>query len=259
MRLKRWLILLSVLGFFAFLIWGFLQIVPWLGLKFISAEREEQLGKQMFRALTANETVDRRTTAWVQEFANELQLSKDYRIKVYVVESKVENAYALPGGYIVIYSSMLKSIDKPEEFAALLGHEASHINHRHSLRSMLKDLASGLLLSMVVGDANGIVGILLSNADQLRSLSYSRKLETEADVEGMNLLLKNKIDIQGMTMLLETLKDDTSESDSHISFLSTHPLTEDRISKANAFINQHRNQNIEPSPSLSAAWLQIKK
>lgn len=259
MRLKRGLLLLSVIGFVVFVVWLFLQFVPWLGLKLISPQRERQLGQQMFRALTANETIDRNRTVWVQEFADKIQLSKQYPVKVYVVESMIENAYALPGGYVVIYSSMLNAIEQPEEFAALLGHETSHINNRHSLRSMLKDLASGLLLSFVIGDANGAVGILLQNADMLRSLSYSRKLETEADTEGMKLMLQNGINVKGMQMLLETLQQEMPEDDKQISFLSTHPLTKERIEHANAFITQHASQQFKKDDSLQSVWRRIKE
>ena len=72
----------------------------------------------------------------------------------------------------------MKSYD---QLVALLGHEVSHVNNRHSIKILTRNLAGYMMISLVFSDLNGIMSVLAENAQQLRSLSYSREFEEEAD------------------------------------------------------------------------------
>ena len=87
----------------------------------------------MYQSMMQGETIDKERTKLLQEFARSMQLSNNYPIKLTVVKNKEVNAYAIPGGNIVVYSGILKAMRSPDELAALLGHETAHINERHSL------------------------------------------------------------------------------------------------------------------------------
>jgi predicted Zn-dependent protease len=87
--------------------------------------------------------------------------------------------------------------------AALLAHEASHINEQHSLRTLSRELALYVLLASLTGDAGGFSAVILENSNMISSLSYSRKFEKEADLEGVELLLKSNINPNGMITLFQ--------------------------------------------------------
>lgn len=258
MKLKLGALLAFFAGLLVLAYFLVVQVVPWVGLKVISTGQERALGEQFYKGIISNESIDSVKTKIVREFAGAMVLSKTYPIQVTVVKDKTVNAFALPGGHIVIYSGIIDAMRTPEELAALLGHEASHVNQRHSLRNMLRTAASGLLVSVLVGDVGGVSAVLLENANTLRNLSYSRGLEKEADHEGMLLLLQNQINPVGMQQLMESLEREHKDLPGIVSFISTHPLTKDRIKQAAAFIKEHAAASSPIPPAFKDNWEKLK-
>ena len=187
-----------VVAMVLFLHFIFSSLVADVGMKIITPEYEAKLGDEMFQSAIPSTSIDGKRTAMMQSFANKLELSKNYRIQVSVVKSDEINAFAVPGGNIVVYSGLIEKMRSYEELVALLGHEASHINERHTTRAFLKEISSKLFLIFFM-DVSQVGGILLLNADKLRGLSYSRALEQEADEEGLKIMLRNGVDVNGMT------------------------------------------------------------
>ena len=89
----------------------------------------------------------------------------------------------MPGGNIIVFEGLIKIADSPGEFAGVLAHEAQHIFLKHSTRGILRNLASGVLLALVRGDANAVMESVVGIAGQLNTLGFSRKMETEADIK----------------------------------------------------------------------------
>lgn len=237
-------------------------LVPVLGAAMINRQTEISMGNKLKQMMLHEETLmgsveDTSRTIKLQAFANSIKLSDHYPIHVTVVKSKVVNAYALPGGQIVVYSGMLDKIEDAESLAALLAHEASHVNERHTLRSLLRSTANGLLVSIVFNDATGISATLVSNAETLRGLQYSRGIETEADEKGMELMIKNHLDPAGMKRLMIIL-DKEGDVPENVSFLSSHPLTKKRIQAAEAFIRKH-SQAAKANEKIKSAFDGLKR
>ncbi|MBC7826808.1 MAG: M48 family metallopeptidase [Chitinophagaceae bacterium] len=210
---------------------GYFWFVPWLGERIarnISKEWEISMGEKMHQSMMGRYKIDSSSTKLINEFYKALHYKIDYPISITVVESKEINAFAVPGGNIVIYNSLLSRMQKPEELAALLSHEASHIAQRHSLRNIFRSMARKMFLLVIVGNESGIAGFLVNNADDLKGLEYSRSLETEADNHGIALMLSNNIDATGMVALMETLQEEAMGKES-AAFLSTHPVFDNRI------------------------------
>jgi predicted Zn-dependent protease len=251
------LMLLLIAGLYFLLI----TLVPWIGSSMITVNTEIKMGNQL-KEVMLNEAsmlgskVDSAGTVNIQAFADKLKLSSNYPIRVTMVNSDIVNAYALPGGQVVVYSGMMNKIKTPEALAALLAHESSHVNERHTLRSLLRNAANGILISIIFNDATGITGGLISNADALNGLRYSRSLETEADRRGMELLMANAVDVKGMQELMKLLKEEGDIPET-MSFLSTHPLTEERIREAQQFIKEHK-QNGQKREDLEEAFKLLK-
>ena len=123
-------------------------------------------------------------------------------------------------------------MESPGQLAALLAHEATHVEERHSMRMLVRQGASYLFLSLVLGDVNAVVALLAENADNIRNLTYSRSLETDADLVGMERMARVGVHPEGMVQLLELLQREAAELPEALAFLSSHPLTEQRIAKA---------------------------
>ena len=161
----------------------------------------------------------------------------DPRYRITVINDEMVNAFALPDGRIMVYTGILRKMDKQEELAGVLSHEISHVEHRHSMRLLTRSLSGYLLLSLLLNDVNGIMTVLVDNAHNLQNLSYSRKFEEEADLSGLDLLRQHKIDPQGMVELFKIL---SKEHDIEIpGWLNSHPVSEDRIKYIREKIKQH--------------------
>lgn len=229
---KAWTKLLVVLGILAalFLI-AYIWLVPWLGERVamnFSKDLEISMGEQMYKATISTYKIDERKTEMVNRFYKQLNYNVDYPIEITVVESGVVNAYAIPGGHIVVYDALLEKMKTPEELAALLAHEASHVAKRHSLRNIFRRLARKMFLALIFGNDGGIVNVVVDNADELKGLEYSRDLETEADTNGLELMASSTLDLQGMVRLMELLDKESGGVEVN-SLLSTHPEIADRI------------------------------
>ncbi len=257
---QKWPVLVGLLiGVVTIVYFLATELLPDVALKMITPRQEKVLGEKIYTAFIGAEKVDTISGQLAQQFANQLRLSDNYDLHITVVKDKEVNAFALPGGHIVLYSGILKVIRRPEELVALLGHEATHVNYRHSLRGMLSGISMSLLESLIVSGFGNVGDIVLHNANTLRRLGYSRKLEQEADLEGMQLMLKNQVDPHGMKELMEQLHQTHKDIPSSFSFISTHPLTSERIKKANEFIAQHKSATFAANEQLMHLWEQLKK
>jgi beta-barrel assembly-enhancing protease len=261
-RLMRMHVGILAFVFVGLLVGGYFAVasfVPWVGLKIITPAEEKVMGEKLYQAFVGTEKVDTQKTRLVREFAASLTLSKTYNIDIAVLKDKEVNAFALPGGKVVVYTGILKSMKSADELAALLAHEVSHINKRHSLRSLLRSSAIAILISVALNDASGVAAILVENAETLRSLGYSRSLERDADYAGMQVLVNNKINPIAMRNLMLRLQEEYGRTPDVISFISTHPATSERIANANKFAKKYKADQFVEQPVLKATWDKIKE
>lgn len=248
---------LVILTILAFVICSYVFFIPFLAVKAVEnmpISYDEQLGEYVFEKMTGNFEIDSVESVLVNEFAEKINFESPYTLKIHVVKDETVNAFALPGGHIVIYEGILNQMQHKEELAALLAHEVSHVNHRHSVKAIAKTLSSYLFLSILTSDVNGITTVIVSNADMFNSLTYSRSLEAEADSEGLKILYNNRIDQRGFVYLFETLGKESQGL--NIELLSTHPLTENRIEQANKTAAEQKNY-LERT-DLEDTWKKIK-
>lgn len=199
---------------------------------------EIQLGEEIYKNSISTDKIDSAKSKLLNEFYSNLNNSSEYPIHITYLNEDVVNAFALPGGRIVIYDGIINKMNRYEELAALLAHESSHIIERHSTRTMFKSIGGFALVSILFGDATGFISVIADNANAINNLSYSRELEEEADKKGIDLLLKNHIDLKGMVQLFKTLENEEKKTNSNenvMKFLSTHPLTAERIKTATMY------------------------
>jgi predicted Zn-dependent protease len=154
-----------------------------------------------------------------------------YTFRISVAKRPLVNALAAPGGYVVIFRGLLERTATPEELAGVLAHELQHVLHRHATRAVIQDASTGLLLMALTGDVTGPLAYGLQTARTLGDLRYSRRAEEEADTEGMKMMLAARLDPAGMIQFFERIGKEEGPTPSALTYLSTHPLTADRLER----------------------------
>lgn len=190
------------------------------------------------------------------------QPDSPYRFHVTVVDGPVFNAFAAPGGQIVVFRKMLQSAEKPEDLAGVLAHEMQHIARRHAMKALVRDLSTAAIVGAVFGDITGIGALAVQAGRTLTTLHYSRETEAEADREGLRLLQAARVDPAGMIRFFETLKKQAGDAGLP-AYLSTHPDTDERLAAMKALaaaMTEGTDLKSVPIPLLEdAQWDEVKK
>ena len=156
-----------------------------------------------------------------------------YSFRVMVVNFPAVNAFAAPGGTIVIFHGLLERTRTAEELAGVLAHEMQHILRRHATRALLQQLSMKLILAAATGDATGLA-YGLEGASALGMLKYNRENEEEADREAVRMLIAAGIDPRGLPAFFETLQREDQKSLKLPAYFSTHPELKERILRLKA-------------------------
>ncbi len=149
--------------------------------------------------------------------------------RLVVARNDLVNAFAAPGGAVVITTGLLRTLRTPDELAAVLAHEVGHVHRRHPLRGALRQVSLLVLLGMIAGDQS-LLGTALQAAGQLGGLSYSREYEREADDEAISLLAREGVSPVALANALETIRR-AAPAGVEIGFLSTHPAPAERVAR----------------------------
>jgi predicted Zn-dependent protease len=192
----------------------------------IPVDQEIAMGRQAFVGMRGSLTLTDEGPAYdaVRSIVATLTRGSKYQYEVHVADDPTLNAFAMPGGVIVVHSGLIAATRRPEELAGVLAHEVQHVELRHSLRALIKDLGLRGLWSYATGDLGGTVAG--QTALELTSLSFSRDDEREADEQGLAALVAAGIDPAGMPDFFQLMAEQAG--DAPAAFISTHPLSEDR-------------------------------
>jgi predicted Zn-dependent protease len=220
-----------------------------LALVSFSEEEEAALGAKAYTPAVQQQGGfyrDRELEAYVQEvgmrlarFSHRPNLNYRYR----VLNSSVPNAFALPGGYIVINRGLLVGLSSEAEMAAVLGHETGHVTAKHSLAGYQRALAANVLVSGVVAASGGRAGVqeLSTITASLLENGFSRDQEREADWLGIDYMVKAGYNPEGAVRLQEYFYRQL-EGGKNPLFLEglfrTHPFSKERLDSARARIAQ---------------------
>jgi len=237
----------------------YVYVIPWVGEKSVALIPESYdttLGNTFLNENMLFTDKDVSKTKTLNAFAKELQLNNTKPLQFIFVDDNLVNAFALPDGTIIVYAGIVDRMENYDELVALLGHESAHVNNRHSMKMLCRNLSGYLFISAILGDANGIMAVLGENVNSLQSLSFSRKFEQEADREGFKILIKNKVNPKGMSNLFKRLQEDQNSVIPE--FLSSHPVTEERINNSNKWT---RNTNFaeKENKKLTNLFNELKK
>ncbi len=201
--------------------------------KVIPVETEAEFGKVFFQQSLSQAKLnsDSTTSAVLKKCAQVVEtfsVGRPYKFHIVIVEDSIKNAFALPGGYIVIYRGILELMENQDELFGLLGHESGHVYLQHGFKRIIRSSLIALTIAVLFGDTGGLTAILLENSKTLLNLAYDRNEETAADTFGFQALQNANAPTNGMITLFEKL--DQSYGGARVpAFLSTHPDINERI------------------------------
>lgn len=222
---------------------------------------EERLGKSTMGMLVSSEDecADPQGLAALEELVTKLTAGIDdspYTFRVTIARSGMVNAFAAPGGYVVVMEGLLKLAETPDQLAGVLAHEMQHVVHRHTTRALFHEISAQALLSILSGDTSA-TPFGIGGAATLADLHHQRSHEDEADRDGMELIGKVRADPRGMIEMFNHLRELGLELPTAIQYLSSHPSTDDRIAILEALAAKADH---EPRPLLSEqAWADLRE
>lgn len=176
------------------------------------------------------------------------RLSTPHSFRFELARDPSVNAYAAPGGFVVVHAGLLAAAEGPEELAGVLAHEVGHVTRRHSLRQMVFQAGFAAALRLVLGSPDGAVGVLAGSARQLSSLGFSREQEREADLEALLLLQQARLPADGLARFFGRL---SSQAGGAPAWLSTHP---DPGQRARLLLAELERRGAWPVEPLEVEW-----
>ncbi|AYV54935.1 hypothetical protein EFP84_05015 [Leptospira kmetyi] len=179
------------------------------------------------------------------------------KFSIKILRTSDINAFALPGGRIYVFSGLIEESESPEEIAAILAHEISHVESRHGIRQMIRLLGISLVIKLSIGigfDDIGTLETITEIVNTLTVLRYSREFEEEADEQAFEILKKSGVGLGGFIDFFEREESKVSKNSSQtkndkstrkdekewnaekiLDWLSTHPDNQSRIRKAKEY------------------------
>lgn len=209
----------------------------------VTSEEEVKMGQELSVEVEKQFEVldDEAVTVYVQTVGSRLAKvcdRPDIQYHFAVIHQDELNAFALPGGYIYIYTGLLKELDDEAQLAGVLAHEIGHVTARHSTERLTAIYGYQMIAGLILGEDPNMWAELISNIFSTGGfLAYSRKNEFEADRLGIDYSYRAGYDPRGVSELLGKLHAMQEREPGKLEeLLSTHPPTSDRISRASTYI-----------------------
>lgn len=147
------------------------------------------------------------------------------------------NAFALPGGTMVMTDAFVEQFPEPDVLAGVLGHEIGHVVEEHGLKRLYRSLSLYLLVAFLAGDTGPILEDVILEGNVLLSLSFSRAQETSADEFGLTLSREAGFNPSGLKVFFEKLDEEYGDGEP-AQWMSTHPNSAERVQAIDAFIDR---------------------
>jgi predicted Zn-dependent protease len=226
----------TIAAMIAFAIWG----IPLLAgpiAQFVPISWEERVGddtvnvvnkllaggKKMCAEPKGQEILEKLTAKLIGE------TDTPYDIRVSVANGKIVNAFAVPGGRVVLFRGLIEKAKTPDEVAGVLAHELAHVVHRHPTQGLVASVGWSMLLSVFSGGAAISNEALARLAGHMATSAYSRDLEAEADSTGVDMLQQADIGSRGLIDFFRSLQSLEEKGIKLPEYLSSHPVTSKRI------------------------------
>ena len=170
----------------------------------------------------------------------------------YVVEQPSMNAFAVPGGYVFVFSGLLARVASDDELAGVLAHEIAHVTGHHVMRQQTEGQAWNMaaLLGVLLSAVNPVLGAGAVAAAQTAQLHYSRAFEQEADFTGLRYASEAGYDPHALGSFFKQLLAEQRVNPAGVpAYMLTHPLTEDRVAHIETTIDAQRLKTPKGRPA----------
>lgn len=233
--------LILVLSIFA--VYQGLKEIPWtkwFGIDEKYIKLEQEVGDALWDLIESSETIstDTQSVKVVDSIVNQIIVCNELeniRIIPHVIEKLQVNAFALPGGHLVVHSALIEKVETQEQLAGVIAHEISHITEGHISKKLIKEFGVAIL-SGATGGGEGARQVLTF----LSSRAYDRNLESDADMQAVEFLHNAQIDPLGLAEFMEIMAE--SDLPTELDWISTHPSSEERAVEIKKRVSELPNQ-----------------
>ena len=216
-------------------------------------DKEIKANPKEFPMLQGHQEVKDYVTSMGKEILNSPKIKKRniYPYQFQVIDDTIINAFCTPGGYVFIYTGLMKFLDNESGLAGVVGHEIAHAERRHVTQRLTAYYGVSMLLSFILGGNPSLLAEIAANLFVgLAFLKNSRDDETEADYYSIQYLKSTKWYPGGITFFFDKIKEEQRKKGTTPGdldrLLSTHPLPNDRIT----FVNKELGKmNPKPDPT----------
>lgn len=168
--------------------------------------------------------------------SNDFDNAKKFEWELFIIEDdETLNAFCAPGGYIYVYTGLMKFLDQEDELVGVLGHEMAHADQRHSTEQLTEAYGIQTVANLLLGEDGGLAGQI---ASAVAGLTFSRADEAEADSYSVQYLCDTDYAADGAAGFFEQLLDESSGGYEIPEFLSTHPSSESRVADIEALAKE---------------------
>jgi Zn-dependent protease with chaperone function len=183
--------------------------------------------------------------------------------KIAVVKDKKVNAFALPGGYIVVFSQLIEEASSPEWVAAVLAHETAHVTQRHSVQQWIQSLGVVGVAQVMLGDVVGLLAFVKELVSSVALSHYSQSHENDADAHAIQTLYKASINPSALSDFFTYMEQKHPPQEASnsalrktLKHLQTHPEMLERIRTVRTQCNTLKPIAYKP---LDIDWKAVQK
>jgi beta-barrel assembly-enhancing protease len=218
-------------------VWQYDTAVTWVAGR-VPLATEYKIGESVLTSLKTQTSLIEKGIALVavKKIGERLTNGSAYKYQWYLSNDAAINAFALPGGIVIVNKGLLEKADSANEVAAVLAHEVQHVEQRHALKNIITSSGIAAAVLLVLGDANAVMMIM---AHQVSAQYFSRQAESDADMKGLALLQKSKIEPQGMVGFFKKMQEAFKDKANGPEWMSSHPDTANRIQAVENYIKEH--------------------
>ena len=154
-----------------------------------------------------------------------------YPLRVAVIDHEMINAFALPGGRIMMFRGLIDAAETPEEVAGVLAHEIGHVVNRDSIRAVLRAAGTAGIIGLLLGDFYG-ASVIAAGTDAVLNARHQREAETLADEAAYAMLIRAQLPTRPFSEFFNRLKRLYGDTEGPLRYMATHPDLSGRAERA---------------------------
>ena len=209
----------------------------------LSLKTEKIIGLSSYKRLQNYNQInnDPLVSSYISYLGNKLSrniMDDNRKYTFFIVNSEQVNAFAIPGGFIGINSGLIILTENEAQLAGVVAHEISHVKLRHSAEMIANSSMNsipmwiGIMAGIFAGNAESSMAAMRLGIGQSaqKNINLIRENEIEADDYGIEIMTRSNYDLKEMANLFKNMGQATGDIQRELSYLSTHPMYENRIS-----------------------------